>query len=291
MGRNSDVSIGLPVYNGAQYLEAALDSLLQQQLSELVISDNASTDATQEICERYAAADSRIRYSRNDRNLGWMPNFKRVLELSRGEYFMWASHDDEWSPSYVADLRRGFDHGDRVMLSSGRTVYVNADGSPNAHGTAHAPPSAPVPTEQLVTLLLRQHATSWFYGLYRRTVLLDTIDRLFSYPDWGGDLLFLLHYCLRYDVVGDDNAVIYKRVVRESPFRPQTRWKRIKWQGEYTWRLLQEIAKSPLSLARKATLRDEVQSYLWFMVINQGRHRTARQVVRDVYHFGREWLR
>jgi glycosyltransferase involved in cell wall biosynthesis len=69
------LSIGLPVYNGEEYLAESLDALLGQTYEdfELVISDNASTDGTQELCRKYAARDSRIRYLRLPRNIGATP--------------------------------------------------------------------------------------------------------------------------------------------------------------------------------------------------------------------------
>ena len=97
------VSIGLPVYNGENFLEFALDSILGQTFQdfELIISDNASTDATESICRRYAAKDSRIRYYRNPNNQGAAQNYNRVFALARGEYFKWAAHDDVCKPNYL----------------------------------------------------------------------------------------------------------------------------------------------------------------------------------------------
>ena len=101
--RNPTVSIGLPVFNGERYLAGALNCLLQQDYEdfELIISDNASTDATESICREYAAKDPRIRYSRNATNIGASLNYNRVFGLARGEFFKWASHDDECHPSLV----------------------------------------------------------------------------------------------------------------------------------------------------------------------------------------------
>src|SRR5688572_10868700 len=100
--KNPRVSIGLPVYNGENYLAEAIDSILAQTFEdfELIISDNASTDRTQEICEAYAAKDGRIRYYRSEVNKGSAWNFNRVFELARGEYFKWAAHDDYIAPEY-----------------------------------------------------------------------------------------------------------------------------------------------------------------------------------------------
>ena len=94
------VSVGLPVYNGERYLNEALDSILRQTFEdfELIISDNASSDRTEEICEEYARNDKRIRYSRSSENLGVAWNFNRVAGLSTSEYFRWATADDLWRP-------------------------------------------------------------------------------------------------------------------------------------------------------------------------------------------------
>ena len=97
------VSIGLPVYNGEDFLAEALDSLLDQTYDdfELIISDNASTDSTADICTSYSAKDSRIRYLRSDVNLGAAVNYNLVFELATGEYFKWAAHDDICAPEFI----------------------------------------------------------------------------------------------------------------------------------------------------------------------------------------------
>jgi len=97
------VSIGMPVFNGELSIENALDSLLGQTFLdfELIISDNFSSDGTQEICEKYAKNDKRINYFRQVENIGATANFKYVLEQASGEYFMWAAADDIRSPDFV----------------------------------------------------------------------------------------------------------------------------------------------------------------------------------------------
>lgn len=94
------ISIGLPVYNGAKHIASAVDSVVNQTLEdlELVISDNASTDETQEICESIAERDPRIRYYRNSENLGAAANFNRVFQLSTAPFFKWLGHDDFLEP-------------------------------------------------------------------------------------------------------------------------------------------------------------------------------------------------
>jgi len=97
------VSIGMPVYNGENTIRNSLESLLSQSFVdfELIISDNASSDSTKTICLDYAARDSRIRYIRQQKNLGAYENFKYVLDEARGDYFMWAACDDVRSFDFV----------------------------------------------------------------------------------------------------------------------------------------------------------------------------------------------
>jgi glycosyltransferase involved in cell wall biosynthesis len=123
------VSIGIPVYNGADTLAAALDSLLAQTFAdfEVIIADNASTDGTPAICQDYAARDPRIHYHRNAENLGAAGNFNRVLELARGAYFKWFAHDDLLAPQYLERCLRAFDESDEsfVLVHPGRRVMAH----------------------------------------------------------------------------------------------------------------------------------------------------------------------
>jgi glycosyltransferase involved in cell wall biosynthesis len=96
-------SVGLPVYNGAGYLEDSIESFLGQTFQdlELIISDNGSTDDTPEICRRFAERDPRVRFVRTPVNRGLAWNHNRVAALARGRYFMWAPADDRFAPDYV----------------------------------------------------------------------------------------------------------------------------------------------------------------------------------------------
>jgi len=98
------VSIGMPVFNGEKFLEKSISSLLNQtyQNFELIISDNASTDKTPQICNNFAKKDRRIKYIRQGENFGSIWNFNLVLEKAESKYFMWASADDFWEPKFIA---------------------------------------------------------------------------------------------------------------------------------------------------------------------------------------------
>lgn len=100
------LTVGMPVYNGALSLAFALDCLLAQTYKnfQIIISDNASTDETREICELYQEKDKRISYHRQEKNMGALYNFNYVLEIAESPLFMWAAHDDQWEPDFMKEL-------------------------------------------------------------------------------------------------------------------------------------------------------------------------------------------
>lgn len=123
------VAIGLIVYNGENYISTAIDSLLSQTFKEfdLIISDNASTDATEKICRQYAAKDKRIKYIRQDENIGAYNNFRFVREKgANSKYFMWAAHDDFWAENWLEVLIDEFKPTDLAVR--GNAVIVNESG-------------------------------------------------------------------------------------------------------------------------------------------------------------------
>ena len=144
------VSVGLPVYNGERFLAQAIDSVLQQTHSdlELVISDNASTDRTEEICRSYTTQDSRVRYFRSSANIGACRNFSRVFELSRAPYFKWACYDDICVPGFLEKCvavwtsPRMFWCATRGVLSLMRTAGSLANTTRAATCDRHVPPIA-----------------------------------------------------------------------------------------------------------------------------------------------------
>jgi glycosyltransferase involved in cell wall biosynthesis len=125
------VSLGLLVYNGERFIAEAIESLLSQTFVdfEMVISDNASTDGTQEICARFAALDSRIRYSRCGRNIGAAGNFNRVFSLSRGRYFKWVAHDDVYHKRFLEECVKILDKSPEVVLCSTDITVINETGA------------------------------------------------------------------------------------------------------------------------------------------------------------------
>jgi len=139
------VSIGIPVFNGARFLAEALDSALAQDYEnfELVVCDNASTDETSIICERYASLDGRVRYSRNAENIGAARNFARVLEVARGTYFTWLAHDDALgNPGYLSALVEILERNPDVLLCAS-AVNVHDFAGPGTTTVARLDPLHP----------------------------------------------------------------------------------------------------------------------------------------------------
>ena len=170
------VSIGLPLYNEEKTLQRALDSLLEQDYGnlEIVISDNASADRTAEICAGYLS-DSRVRYHRNERNVGGIENFNRVFTLSRGEFFMWASGHDVRHPSFTAralEIMRG---DESVVLCHSQVLWTDADGG------APEPIPSFIDTRGMAQEIARLNVVLWglvtgypIYGLIRSSALRKT---------------------------------------------------------------------------------------------------------------------
>ena len=175
------VSIGMPVYNGGQFLEQALDSILAQDFTdfELIISDNASTDDTESICRRYSTRDGRIRYYRNKQNMGAAWNYNRLVELGRGQYFRWAAHDDIWAPRNLGRCVETLDlGGDRIVLAYPKTILIDQHGSVLGPHEDNLDLRQAKPHQRLRAALHRYGLCNPVFGLIRMSALRQT--RLFG---------------------------------------------------------------------------------------------------------------
>ncbi len=125
------VSVGLPVYNGERYLRISIDSILAQTYRdfELIISDNASTDKTEQICREYASRDTRVRYHRNEKNIGAPANFNLAFALSQGEYLKWATSDDYVAPEMIEKCLDVLDRNPDVVLCFPNAKLIDAEGN------------------------------------------------------------------------------------------------------------------------------------------------------------------
>lgn len=179
MGSSPRVSIGVPVYNGSRFVRATLDSLLAQTYRdfELIICDNASTDATEAICAEYAAADSRIRIIRHPRNIGPAANYNSCVEHSKGEFFKWNAADDCCAPEFLEKCVAELDaHPDAVLVYP-RTRQIDENGTVTkdyAYELDHAAPSPHQRLWRLVSANHRIHGAHELFGVIRMSALKGT---------------------------------------------------------------------------------------------------------------------
>ena len=187
------LSIGMPVYNSADTLPNAINSLLTQSYSdfELIISDNCSDDATEAICRAFAGQDPRIRYFRQDQNLGMDHNFLFVLDQSRSEYFMWAGSDDIWSKNWLETLLSISQQNE--CLAIGRNQHLNLDGTISAHiaNNFDITFTGPVMLRRLKYFIAPsiRGASNAIFGVFPRKVLISNSISKFSYH--SGDQFYL----------------------------------------------------------------------------------------------------
>lgn len=210
------VSIGMPVFNGEQYVGGALASLLSQDYGdfELIISDNASTDRTAEICEEAQSKDQRVRLIRQPENRGAPWNFAFLAEEAKGEYFMWAAHDDLWAPNFVSACLAKLQASRGAMLCCTEIQFIDAAGQPHLEwskkGYTNIETAGMTPVQRIHELVARM---GWFafYGLMRR----ESARRLSSgLSIVGGDVLFLLDLLLAGDVVKVPEKLFSYRIVK-----------------------------------------------------------------------------
>jgi glycosyltransferase involved in cell wall biosynthesis len=191
-----EVSIGLPVYNGARYLAEAIQALCAQSYTnlQLIICDNASDDATQAICERFAQIDCRIEYIRQPRNVGAAANFNHCVALARGKYFKWAAHDDLIAPSFVERCVDALERDPGAVLCQSQVKIIDANGMWLA---THDPRLFRTDSPDRIARLGGRLTTSWckeVFGLIRKDVL-DRSVLIGGYP--ASDEVLLVDLALR----------------------------------------------------------------------------------------------
>ena len=213
------VSIGLPTYNRDFLLCEALDSLLKQTYTnfELIISDNASTDRTEEICQKYASKDTRIKYIRQKKNIGPTSNFNFVLKEAKGSYFMWAPDDDLWEPEFIHELVG--------MHEKNNEVAVTFCAYDNVTLTGEIIKNDPVlfaVGENLNAykrfkrfLLNRGGKCNYFYGIFKREYLKDFkgFKEFRGIPNYASsaDTFFLLEMLTKGSFMATEKLLYHKR--------------------------------------------------------------------------------
>ena len=273
------ISIGLPVYNGERYLAKSIESLLSQSFGdfELIISDNASTDRTGEICRDFAARDKRIRYYRNEVNLGAAPNYNRVFELASGRYFKWAAHDDMYAPHCIGRCLEMIETSSDVVLCYPKTVLIDETGNEIKKYDDMMDIRLSSPHERLRHILKNLWLCNAVFGLIR-TDALRTTKKIGSFS--SSDAILLCELCLRGQFWEIPEYLFLRRFHSDMSrqanrteidvaawFDPANKGKLVLPQCRFFFEYIKAINRSPLTSREKIrcyeVLRDEWVKKYW----------------------------
>ncbi|UBF29191.1 glycosyltransferase [Kovacikia minuta CCNUW1] len=275
------VSLGLAVYNGEEFVREAIDSVLAQTFQdfELIISDNASTDRTPEICLEYASREPRIRYIRNDRNMGAAWNLNRVFELSTGEYFKLVAHDDVIAPDYLAKCVEVLDQDPSILLCHSWMKTINEKGEiledlddgtviPSTSGLKHFVKQAlkpllgdgrmhvdsPKPRERFRSQVCTYNSCHQIHGMMRVSAVKLPIWDNYGHSDGvflaklalSGPFHLIPEYLFFYRVHSEQSMLKHLRKDGQQDFARYSAWWDPNNQGRIMlprWRILREYAK------------------------------------------------
>ncbi|HKQ53329.1 MAG TPA: glycosyltransferase family A protein [Pyrinomonadaceae bacterium] len=247
MKKSPAAGIGVPVYNGEDFLATALDAILAQDYEdfELIISDNASTDATPEIARRYAARDPRVRYSRNETNIGAVGNFNRVFALSNSKYFMWAGAHDLRHPSMLSRCIAALEADAEVVLAYPRVAGIDREGKPCEMHMVYIDTRGQRPVDRYAAIINKIRSCHMIHGVFRA----DALRRAGEMPNisWGPDILLLAKLALAGTFALVDETLYYPRRVRPDEAKNFEAWKK---------RYLETLDPTTVAESRAAALED-----------------------------------
>jgi glycosyltransferase involved in cell wall biosynthesis len=269
------VSIGVPVYNCERFIRQSVESLLSQTYGdfELVITDNASKDGTEEICRALASIDKRVRYVRNERNLGGPGNFRRVFSLCSGELHKWSTADDYWDPTFIEKCVAVLDRHPDVVACYSKTKFVDASGNFIENYEDHLHLQEPSPGARFIRVLEETTKCHVHLGVVRRAAMMRT--SLIG-NELASDIRFLAELALHGKFFVLPEYLFFRRFHETSSSwergivgKPEKDWdsqrsyydpekKTLSGIGMNYWRrygcLLRAIAQSPIDFREKMGL-------------------------------------
>ena len=215
--KKPSIFIGMPVYNGERFIKAAIDSLINQNFDnwQLFISDDASTDSTQEIAMSYAVSDSRITYHRQQKNLGLFANFKFTLDQASTDYFMWAAQDDVWEKDFIKTCVEHLENDSNLGLVTTCNEAIDSFDRVIVGSPAMTKLSGKPGVLQVAKYVLQPEGMgkcNLMYGVFRTENAKKTWA---AYPQrrvWGQDYMFSLAAISRFGVFVDSKVLFKKRL-------------------------------------------------------------------------------
>ena len=226
------VSICMPVHNGENFIADAIDSIVAQTFPdfELIVTDNASTDRTEPIVRDFARRDGRIRYVRNEENIGAAANYNLGYELSRGRYVKWAAHDDTLSPNFLERTVAILDADPSVSIAFGRTQCIDADGREiPMQGWAMRETLFDEPQQRFFRTLKGSGSCFPIFGLFRTEQLARSSLHRKNY--YGSDCALIAEMMILGKLRLDEDAVFYNRIHERQSMALRDRYARARWQG------------------------------------------------------------
>lgn len=288
------VTIGLPVYNGEDFLEEAIGSIRAQTYEdfELVVSDNASTDRTREIVADHAAEDQRVRPVFREENLGPMKNFNGLVPLARGEFFQWMAHDDILAPTALERCVPVLEQDETVVLSHGRTVIIDADGVVVAEPDTRRMTDSTKVVDRIGTVLWEGYCHQIF-GLIRTEALRGSRP-MGAYANGDAVLLLRLSLLGRFHEV-PETLLFYRHHAAQSietartDYREYSAWFDPANEGKIflprwriAWEFFQTIGSGPISPSDKIRGLRKLAGWGWH---------SRSVLIQDVWHAGRKLAR
>jgi glycosyltransferase involved in cell wall biosynthesis len=283
------VTVGLPVFNGEAYLEAAIESLLAQDFDdfELLVADNGSTDSSLQIAQAAAQRDERVTVHPSAENRGAAWNYNRLVDLARGRYFKWAAHDDLVAPSFLSRCVEVLDSDPEVVLAYTRAVDIDERGDVVKEYELLPYASAGTPFERARSVLLNPSPCFESFGLMR-TAQLRLTDRIGAYTSSDRTLFLELSLLGRFHEVPE---VLFlhrqhpeRSVARYKDDRARNAWFDPAWAGRTStprWRLLREYVAALRRSGIGAADKGKVASLIprWALANRRALSREAASVV------------
>jgi len=214
------LSIGLPIFNGEKFMRKMLDSIISQTFNDfqVIISDNASSDKTQEICNEYIRKDSRIKYYRQEKNICAGDNWWFVLEHAKTKYFVWLAADDWWLPQFLEKNVKILESNNRFVGSISKIEYFDMNhvktksskvSKIKKYFSYDEYPKSP-DFENRVQFYLRLNRAENIYSVFYT----DIIKKFKKKKLWAGFDLAVILYVLKYGEINVIDEVLMYRSAR-----------------------------------------------------------------------------
>ncbi|MDA8909479.1 glycosyltransferase [Pontimonas sp.] len=264
------MSVLLPIRNEGEWIQQRLENLLVQDFSdfEVIVSDNASTDKTESICRKIADTDPRVRYFRNDSDLGSSVNYSRALERARGPYAVFASGHDLWSSNFLLALVEMLDKNPSLVLCSARLEPIDHMGQPEIGKSRWS-----IQTHGVSSKVVRFNLVMWsdqnpFYGLVRTEAARVASSARYSVAD---GLVYLLRLAILGEFGSSRDAFFFRRSNRET----QLLVDRVDRYRSQLWGTARP-KRGSVSLLYLATATEIISIGFTFLRVPIGEHRLSR---------------